>query len=464
MSFDIISDGKVFYSSSDSNEKTFKKGVYTIHMIDIPDEAAKSVITVRYKSLIPSKVNINIEPISIGYRLAIVNHNNAKESLLAALTVVMMAGSIICILLYPILASLIKVNKQIIYMASALLGVSGYTLTRLWIVYYVLPYSSALYVIEYTSLMLCTAGFVATIAANLDTRFNKFYKVIVSLSFINIIIQTILTFIGVSEYTEMLIVTQAMIVISVLSVVVGFIFTDKKQFPRSRNIVISFIPLMVCFILAIIAHLLAITINDMAFIMVSVIGFIAIQIKISGIEMIHKYRDTINAEMYKKMALNDSLSGCLTRAALNKKKIWLSENLGMHSSIGIISLDLNGLKKVNDTYGHDEGDKLIAEFGKILKRSAQRENLADVYRSGGDEFIVIFLDADESVLDDYVSTLNDKSSRYNAKGDTQPIDFAVGCVLIDGGEGADIDAAIKESDRRMYEHKRKLSRRRRADD
>lgn len=53
----------------------------------------------------------------------------------------------------------------------------------------------------------------------------------------------------------------------------------------------------------------------------------------------------------------------------------------------MVSLDVNGLKKINDTYGHQEGDELLRKMSKILKESFS--DIGDVIRMGGDEFLVI---------------------------------------------------------------------------
>ena len=64
-------------------------------------------------------------------------------------------------------------------------------------------------------------------------------------------------------------------------------------------------------------------------------------------------------------------------------------------SVGVVYLDVNGLKEVNDSLGHDAGDRLLKECADIMKHTAASELL---YRIGGDEFVIIYLDIPEGAF------------------------------------------------------------------
>jgi diguanylate cyclase (GGDEF)-like protein len=85
------------------------------------------------------------------------------------------------------------------------------------------------------------------------------------------------------------------------------------------------------------------------------------------------------------LAYSDPLTGLANRARCQQVMEILSKEHGTYS---IISLDLNKLKPVNDTLGHQEGDRLLSGFATILSDCFIDANL--VGRMGGDEFIVIF--------------------------------------------------------------------------
>ena len=97
------------------------------------------------------------------------------------------------------------------------------------------------------------------------------------------------------------------------------------------------------------------------------------------------------------LSYHDQLTGALNRNAL-------AERYGMleAESIGVISSDITGLKRINDAQGHEAGDRLIRRCYKLL-----HDVLGDcmIYRSGGDEFTVLCPNTSEEVFLDQVSTL-----------------------------------------------------------
>jgi len=94
----------------------------------------------------------------------------------------------------------------------------------------------------------------------------------------------------------------------------------------------------------------------------------------------------------------DSLSGLLNRRGLHNAMIPLSHLAERNRyNVGIIMLDLDNFKKINDTFGHDVGDKIIAEIGRIIKSSIRRSDLAARY--GGEEFLIYMSDVRSDSLE-----------------------------------------------------------------
>ncbi|MDD4110713.1 MAG: GGDEF domain-containing protein [Clostridia bacterium] len=88
-------------------------------------------------------------------------------------------------------------------------------------------------------------------------------------------------------------------------------------------------------------------------------------------------------ENLEKIAYVDNLTGAYNR-------IWFFENIKKNDKLYITMVDLNNLKYVNDTFGHNEGDKFIVRVANELKKYG-----ALVRYSGGDEFLVLTKDKDQ---------------------------------------------------------------------
>lgn len=107
-------------------------------------------------------------------------------------------------------------------------------------------------------------------------------------------------------------------------------------------------------------------------------------------------------EKLKNLSYKDCLTGMFNRHMYNQTTEELKST--ELTSLGIIYLDINGLKEVNDTLGHEAGDKLIKKTASIIKPLFRD----DTYRIGGDEFVVILPGIPERVFDERIVKLHDK--------------------------------------------------------
>ena len=139
----------------------------------------------------------------------------------------------------------------------------------------------------------------------------------------------------------------------------------------------------------------------------------------------------------------DVLTGVNNRNAMNNRVDWfLRSNDKKPATIGVIFADLNGLKQKNDKEGHGAGDKLLKDAANILTDIFYD---GEVYRAGGDEFMIIDCEATCEELEKRVEKLRKDSE------DPNNISFALG-FYFDDGEG-DIRKAMRTADERMYADK-----------
>ena len=144
---------------------------------------------------------------------------------------------------------------------------------------------------------------------------------------------------------------------------------------------------------------------------------------------------------------------CLISGHYNKNKLLgdLDKPKEPDRRVAVIYWDVNQLKFVNDTYGHEKGDRLIARIAGTIRLVAANDNdNVRVYRYGGDEFIMIIPDGTE---DDALSFIDrwKKFMEPIQKDSKIPISASVGYAC---GRYADINKMICEADEKMYENKR----------
>ena len=114
-------------------------------------------------------------------------------------------------------------------------------------------------------------------------------------------------------------------------------------------------------------------------------------------------------------------------------------------NVGCAYIDLNGLKKINDGQGHEQGDKIISETAYIIKKFF----LHKAYRVGGDEFVVINTDISEHEFNNKINELTKNLER-------EKISASIGCLWIDSCN--DLEMVLQNADKLMYEEKKNYHR------
>ncbi len=117
--------------------------------------------------------------------------------------------------------------------------------------------------------------------------------------------------------------------------------------------------------------------------------------------------------------------------------------------IGVIFWDVNGLKKTNDTLGHEYGDYLITSISASIREVAEEDKR--VYRIGGDEFVMIIEGATEEGIKDILRKWEKQIEKKNNVSKIM-LSAAVGFAL---GNGKEIEEVIKRADANMYKEKQK---------
>jgi diguanylate cyclase (GGDEF)-like protein len=179
------------------------------------------------------------------------------------------------------------------------------------------------------------------------------------------------------------------------------------------------------------------------------------QLQIQRIQ--HKLSDQVEAlgkievrteEVYKLAAL-DVLTGLYNRRSGEQRLAEEISRAQRHDRpLTILLFDLDGLKDVNDKFGHAAGDEMIRRFAEYLSSAIRGSDLA--VRLGGDEFLVLL---PECKLEDVRHILNRlKDKKIESSGQSIPITFSAGWSNFRLGESS--EALLKRADDALYVNKR----------
>lgn len=159
--------------------------------------------------------------------------------------------------------------------------------------------------------------------------------------------------------------------------------------------------------------------------------------------------EIVNYQLLQKLEMlssTDLLTGVKNRNAMNNRVLKIvSGRERRPNTFGIVFADLNGLKTVNDGDGHNAGDALLKNAAKALMDCFPD---CEIYRAGGDEFVVISTNTPKETIEAQIEALRKKAEA------PEPVSFAIG-FYYDNKQG-DIRVAMREADTRMYEDKKRF--------
>lgn len=164
--------------------------------------------------------------------------------------------------------------------------------------------------------------------------------------------------------------------------------------------------------------------------------------------------DNTTTRQLERAAATDELTGMLNRRA---GKLALSRTLGQakRADIRVVvgMYDVNGLKEVNDTYGHTEGDILLKTIARSIKACLAPQDY--IFRLSGDEFIIVFKDTDIASSKAKIQQAKEQI-RIFKKDNQKPyeMDFCCGYVEVEPEDKRMITEILTNVDEKMYEKKR----------
>ena len=169
------------------------------------------------------------------------------------------------------------------------------------------------------------------------------------------------------------------------------------------------------------------------------------------------YEAEKEAEGMTRIAYQDALTHMKSKAAYDAKIAELDQKIvNGQAQFAIVMVDLNNLKKVNDTYGHEHGNQYIIGacdiIGNVYKHSP-------IFRIGGDEFVVILQGRDYDKRAELFETMSGRFAeawKDERKEPWERFSAAAGMAEYTGAEGEDVDRVFRRADANMYQNKKAM--------
>lgn len=189
-----------------------------------------------------------------------------------------------------------------------------------------------------------------------------------------------------------------------------------------------------------------------------------LHLNINGGKLISFGRDITRRKLIERelseLALTDELTGLTNRRGfilLANQQIKISYRT--ETKIALAYADVDGMKTINDTYGHLAGDQALIDVAHILRKSVRSSDI--VARLGGDEFVILSIEASEQTEEHILARLQENLFAHNLET-TSPYTLSIsfGITFYDAENPCSIEQLLERGDRLMYEEKQSKKRER----
>jgi diguanylate cyclase (GGDEF)-like protein len=168
--------------------------------------------------------------------------------------------------------------------------------------------------------------------------------------------------------------------------------------------------------------------------------------------MVVKYRDLhTTTNIYRILSVTDQLTGITNRTGMLNIIDEVFVDKKIHTSVGLLVIDIDHFKLINDTRGHDVGDRVLREFSALIAKHIRADD--KFARWGGEEFVVLTFQADQRGLITFAEKLRTVVVNHVFEKDAEPLTVttSIGVAWVKPDES--FESVFKRADLALYEAK-----------
>ena len=266
----------------------------------------------------------------------------------------------------------------------------------------------------------------------------RFLNVVCVLSACVTIGQLLMQAAGIRDLRENLTLSHGLIFLTALAVGWIVIFEMVRSKPN-RKVFATCLCFILC-IAAVAADILYFYLSGSSNNITGTLMIFLVYIIVMGILSVTELNQEANIDFY---------TGLYNRSRCNE--LILNET-PVGEQTCFMMFDLNGLKRINDTQGHEVGDRLINGFAKVFRQSMPSQ--AFLGRYGGDEFIAVLRKCDEDMAGKILTDIASEVEKHNAANPELPISYSVGYAISTAHPECTMLKLLEEADYQMYRDKK----------
>lgn len=450
---EVSIDGVKVYAMFPAAENAFGKTPgHAWHFIPLMDGDVGKEVKITITS--PYKSNLYLEPIFyFGEKSAIVNSILLQNLLPLCLAILTFLGGIFLVGFALYTCKDTRVDKSMMYLGVFAVLISLWQFFDLQCSSIFFPYSLVTCYFPLMVLMLVPVPFVMFVRHMHKSQNHPLWDVMCGISFANIIVNTLLQVTGIADFKETLWITHVTFGL-VIAMGIFMLIWEWRSVGLSPRLRLNMICVVACAIGSCIDLIFYYMTSGSAIMICGLTGFLVyVAVFGAGSVMEAKHLMAIGkkAEKFEEMAYHDQLTGFYNRLA------WVDmvKKAGDHpEEYMVIMLDLNDLKRCNDSLGHDCGDRYITESAKIIEKSFGGQG--NCFRIGGDEFCVLFHSTKPEDYMECIDRMLESIKKQNEENGDFAIQIAYGSASFDKMLDYDLNDTRSRADAAMYHRKFKM--------
>ncbi len=448
-------DDNIIYRNINTIYNSYYNDANTMYLIDLPKKVNNNIISLYYENDKNFVTTYELKNIKVGRRDEIISYYFLAENLFELLLHIFLLIFAITVISVSLKSNRKEIIEQyFIYTGLLAVVIAFYILSLLPISYFVYKkYGMILNLIKYVSIMVIPILILKLAALITKSQFKKYINILIIIASINIIVQQLCLYLKIFSLSTMLIYSALILITVILFILIAFVYSKDRP-ANKENKLDKFIFLMLPLLFGLLYKMLKLfstrIMGISLFFEIAVVIFFALAF-VQFFSIYISYReDKIRANIYKKLAFTDKLTGVGNRAAFDENKLIYQQN---HSCFFIIMIDIDNLKYINDNYGHKYGDYIIELLAQKLKNGFAPQNKKDIYRIGGDEFCVIY-HADENVnITEMLKTIEKEYENSNLSTGISGYSLSYGYQYYNSEKGDLFDKILHLADQEMYKNK-----------
>lgn len=417
-SVQIFIDGKNIYEYGTDVAVTFGDSVPSaINIVPMKEEYIGKTMTIYLTSAYMKKGKL-IPEILIGNEKSIIYKIIMDHGILILQTISMFVIAIALIVFWFSSRKAVYASNSFLYLGLSLLLLSTWVTTNSQVPALIYSNGTVIMYLCYMSFFLIPVPVLLYFEETIGQGYKKPFQLLEFVSIGYFLVAYVLQFLNISNFKQLLSGIH-IIAIAVLFLLL-YVYFDRKRKGTGgkgykKRTAYSVVFCLAMFFVDMIRYYLFYG-NDVALftrmgLIVYVLGLV--------IDMIQDSFDSLalakEAVIYEKLAFSDKLTGLFNRTAYESAVKEMDEQIKNAGTITggltVVCFDLNNLKKINDTQGHSRGDAYIKVFGSMLKKVFRE--YGGVYRTGGDEFIVLLSDTSEIQAKALIGKLENMITAHN---------------------------------------------------